>query len=170
MNEYRNPPGVVCDCMIFLQAVANENGPAAAILRLLDDDAISLFVSEAILEEVRDVLSRAEVRARNKRITDARMNALFIRLAAKAITIKNVPEEFHYERDPDDEPYINLALATRAQYLMTRDADLLDLMRRDTEAGRDFQRRFPQLRIVDPVTFLQEIERQTELGRNQYET
>jgi putative PIN family toxin of toxin-antitoxin system len=155
--------------MIFLQAVANENDPAAAILRLLDDDAISLFVSEAILEEVRDVLS-AEVRARNKRITDARMDALFTRLAAKAIAIKNVPEEFHYERDPADEPYINLALASRAQCLVTRDADLLDLMRQDTEARRDFQRWFPQLRIIDPVTFLQEVEQQTELGKEQYET
>ena len=58
MSEYQNPPGVVCDCMIFLQAVANENGPAAAVLRLLDHDAISLFVSEPILAEVRDVLSR----------------------------------------------------------------------------------------------------------------
>jgi len=90
MTEYRNPPGVVCDCMIFLQAVANKNGPA--VLRLLDHDAISLFVSEAILEEVRDVLSREEVRARNKRITDARMDALLARLAEKAIAINMSPK------------------------------------------------------------------------------
>jgi putative PIN family toxin of toxin-antitoxin system len=156
MSEYQNPPGVVCDCMIFLQAVANENGPAAAVLRLLDHDAISLFVSEAIFEEVRDVLSRAEVRARNKGITDARMDALFTRLAEKAIAIKNVPEEFRYERDPDDEPYINLALTTRAQYLVTRDTDLLDLMDESTEAGKGFRFKYPFLRILDPLAFLRE--------------
>jgi putative PIN family toxin of toxin-antitoxin system len=158
MSEYQNPPFVVCDCMIFLQAVANENGPAAAVLRLLDQDAISLFVSEPILEEVRDVLSRAEVRARNKGITDARMYALLARLAEKAIAIKNVPEEFHYERDPDDEPYINLALTTRAQYLVTRDTDLLDLMDESTEAGKDFRFKYPFLRILDPLVFLRETE------------
>ncbi len=156
MSEYQNPPGVVCDCMIFLQAVANENGPAAAVLRLLDHDAISLFVSEAILEEVRDVLSREEVRARNKGITDARMDALFTRLTEKAIAIKNVPEEFRYERDPNDEPYINLALTTRAQYLVTRDTDLLDLMDESTEAGKDFRFKYPFLRILDPLAFLRE--------------
>ncbi len=157
MTDYRNPPGVVCDCMIFLQAVANENGPAAAILRLLDHDAISLFVSETILAEVRDVLSRVEVRARNKGITDARLEALFARLEVRAIPIKNVPEVFHYERDPNDEPYINLALTTRAQYLVTRDADLLDLMDQSIEASRDFRFKYPFLKILDPPAFLREI-------------
>jgi putative PIN family toxin of toxin-antitoxin system len=158
MSEYQNPPGVVCDCMIFLQTVANENGPAAAVLRLLDHDAIAWFVSEPILEEVRDVLSGAEVRARNKGITDARMDALFTRLAEKAIAIKNVPEEFRYERDPDDEPYINLALTTRAQYLVTRDTDMLNLMDESTEAGKDFRFKYPFLRIFDPLAFLRETE------------
>jgi predicted nucleic acid-binding protein len=47
-----NPrPRVVFDCMIYLQATINDSGPAAALLRLVDSGAISLFVSEEILEE-----------------------------------------------------------------------------------------------------------------------
>jgi predicted nucleic acid-binding protein len=46
-------------------------------------------------------------------------------------------------------PYLNLAIASNAAYLVTRDKDLLDLTQ---EAA--FVARFPQLRIVEPVTFL----------------
>ena len=60
-------------------------------------------------------------------------------------------------RDPDDEPYLNLALEAGAQFLVTRDRDLLDLMRWDTEEGRDFQSRFRELRILDPAAFIREL-------------
>lgn len=63
-----------------------------------------------------------------------------------------------YPRDPDDEPYLNLAIEAGAEFLVTRDRDLLDLMRWDREEGRTFQRRFPKLKNVDPVTFLKLIE------------
>ena len=36
--------------------------------------------------------------------------------------------------------------------------DLLDLMRWDTDEGRDFQSRFRQLKILDPVEFLKQLE------------
>ena len=42
---------VVFDCMVYLQVTVSESGPAAALLRLVDSDAFSLFVSEEILEE-----------------------------------------------------------------------------------------------------------------------
>ena len=35
---------------------------------------------------------------------------------------------FTLARDPDDEPYLNLAIAVSADYLVTRDNDMLDLM------------------------------------------
>jgi predicted nucleic acid-binding protein len=70
-----------------------------------------------------------------------------------------VPEEFHYERDPEDEPYINLALVTDAKYLVSLDRDLLDLMDTTSEGGREFQRRYPMLRIIKPIALLAEISR-----------
>ena len=54
-----------------------------------------------------------------------------------------------FPRDPKDEPYINLALAANADYLVTRDNDLLDLMN-----DSDFRQQFPGLTILDPVAFL----------------
>jgi predicted nucleic acid-binding protein len=56
MNEDDPRQRVVFDCMVYLQATVSESGPAAALLRLVDSDALLLFVSDDILEEVRDVL------------------------------------------------------------------------------------------------------------------
>jgi putative PIN family toxin of toxin-antitoxin system len=158
MSQPANRPGVVIDCMVFVQAAANENSPAARILDLLDEGKITLYVSKLILAEARYVLNRPDVRARLRTLTDVAVEALFERLDSNAILIKQIPKRFVYPRDPKDEPYINLAIAADATYIVSRDNDLLDLMRWDTEEGRDFQKRFRSLKIVDPVTFLKEIE------------
>ena len=158
MTARTGAPGVVFDCMLFLQAAANRKSPAARALNLLDTGEIRLFVSKQILKEVREVISRPEVRQCLPGITDDGVEAIFDRLRKRAVLVRQVPKVFSYPRDPKDEPYINLAVAAKAVYLVSRDNDLLDLMRWDTEDGREFQRRFRHLRIVDPVTFLQEIE------------
>ena len=155
-----NVPGVVFDCMLFLQATANRNSPAARALDLLDAGVIRLFVSRPVLKEVRAVLNRPEVRQQLPGITDESVAALLDRLRKHAILVKQVPQVFLYPRDPKDEPYLNLAVAAKAVYLVSRDNDLLDLMRWDLADGREFQRRFRHLRIVDPLTFLREIERE----------
>ena len=158
MTRRDKPVRVVFDCLLFLQATANRKSPAASVLDLLDSGAIRLFVSRQILKEVRNVLNRPEVREKLPGITDAGVEVLFARLRKKAVLIREVPKVFDYPRDPKDEPYVNLALAAQATYLVSRDTDLLDLMRWDTEDGRDFQRRCRQLKILDPVAFLKEIE------------
>jgi predicted nucleic acid-binding protein len=55
-------PRVVFDCNLFVQGIANRNSPAHKALRLFFNGDISLFVSEPIIREVRDVLNRAELR------------------------------------------------------------------------------------------------------------
>jgi putative PIN family toxin of toxin-antitoxin system len=151
-------PRVVFDCMIYLQATANESSPAAALLRMLEDSIISLFVSNDILDEVRDVLSRPKIRQKNPRITDQRVDALLTSLAEKGTLIESVSNHFSYERDPKDEKYINLAVEANAAYLVSRDNDLLDLMREDLAGSKDFRQQFPTLTILNPVAFLRQME------------
>jgi hypothetical protein len=43
-------------------------------------------------------------------------------------------------------------------YLVSRDNDLLDLMREDLAVGKDFRQQFPTLMILNPVAFLRQIE------------
>ena len=54
--------------------------------------------------------------------------------------------------DPKDEPYINLAVASGARYLVSRDHHLLNLMQ-----DEQFCQSHPSLTILNPVAFLQEI-------------
>ena len=72
-------------------------------------------------------------------------------------SLTDVPQVFTYERDPRDEKYINLAIASNAHYLVSRDKDLLDLRKEDLPEGQGFRAQFPSLQILDPVDFLKQI-------------
>ena len=162
MSPAADPPGVVVDCMVFVQAAANLKSPAARILDLLDEGRITLYVSKVILAEARYVLNRPDVRARLHKLSDVAIEALFERLDQHATLIRQVPRRFVYPRDPKDEPYINLAIETKADYLVSRDDDLLDLMKWEKEEGRDFQKRFRFLKILTPEEFLTIVETASE--------
>ncbi len=123
-------------------------------MRLVDSDVISLFVSDEILEEVRDVLSRPKIRKRNPDITDERVDALINRVLEKATVINVIQQHFIYQRDPKDAKYINLAVEAEAGYLVSRDKDLLDLTTGHTDECKDFRRRFRPLKVIEPVEFL----------------
>lgn len=150
-------PRVIFDCNVFVQGIANRHSPARAALRLFFDDKVSLFVSEPILQETRAVLSRPEIRSKLTGINDRIVNALFTKLEAQAILITNVPEEYRYERDPDDEMYLNLAIVTHASYLVSKDNDLLDLMTTTTDIALRFRTRYPFLRIMQAADFVREL-------------
>jgi putative PIN family toxin of toxin-antitoxin system len=144
----------VFDCMVYLQAVANESSPAFACFRLVDEGRVTLCVSAEVLAEARDVLTRPALQVKFPRLTPERVEAFLQQVEAKAVRIAEVSQAFSYPRDPDDEPYLNLAIAAGARHLVSRDKDLLDLMN-DT----DFRSRFPDLTILDPVAFLHELAR-----------
>ena len=72
--------------------------------------------------------------------------------------ISDVPRVFTYERDPKDEPYINLALAAGAAYLVSRDKDVLDLAKPSNPEGERLRERTTHLKILDPITFLLDFE------------
>lgn len=156
-------PKVVFDCMVYLQAAAREESPAAACLRLAENDLVQLFVCSDILDEIKDVLSRPNIRRRFSELTDETVTAFVERLRKTAELIENVPRRFTLTRDADDEAYLNLAIEIHADHLVSRDNDLLDLTKSTTADGIEFQGRFPSLKILDPVAFLKEIaQRQSE--------
>ncbi len=73
--------------------------------------------------------------------------------------VKSVPTEFRFERDPKDEIFVNLAIAADADFIVSRDKDLLELMTTHTDEAKEFRQRFRHLKIVDPVEFLQIIQK-----------
>ena len=165
------PPGpaeplrVVYDCTVFLQGAARENGTAGVCLQLFVDGLVTLLVSTEVLAEVENVLSRPKVQRKFQTLTPHRVESLMEDLRRHATMLVEVPEVFQYPRDPKDEKYVNLALFGEAALLMTWDNDLLDLMREDLAESRGFQARFPHLRILDPETFLREMQRDRDRER-----
>jgi putative PIN family toxin of toxin-antitoxin system len=144
------------DCMILLQGAARRESAAAACLALVELGAIELCASEEILAEVHDVLTRPRVRQKFPALTDHAVERFIALLEGLAIVFLEVPHVFRFDRDPKDEPYINLAIATGASYLVTRDKDLLDLADASTPDGRRLRRHAPELHIVEPGNFLVE--------------
>ena len=142
------------DCNTFLRATIQSHGPAYGCLTLLEAGRYTLYTCREIIAEVNDVLRRPSLRERFPKLTEENVNDLLQKLKRHAVEITNVPETFRYARDPDDEVYVNLALISGAQYLVTYDKDLLDLMSRENEEARSFRHRFPGLQIVDPQAFL----------------
>ena len=71
-----------------------------------------------------------------------------------SLNIGTCPRKFHFSRDPDDEPYINLAVATEADFIVSFDNDLLNLMTDYSSEAKEFRQRFRHLKIVSPVEFL----------------
>ena len=138
--------------MVFVRALASDTGPAFACLQLVRAGKVELCMSPAILTEIRDVLARPKLRKKLPSLTPGRVAAFLDDVASNAMIISDVPDRFRYDRDPKDEPYVNLALAAGASYLTSRDRDLLDLVEDEV-----FRQQFPGLTILDPLAFLQEI-------------
>ena len=116
---------VVFDCMVFLQGAARPASPARACFQVVDEGLVTLCVSPAVLAEVRGVLSRPELVKRFPALSVEWVTAFVTSVADKALVVPDVPIAFVLPRDPKDEPYINLAVATQAEFLVSRDRDLL---------------------------------------------
>ena len=147
-------PRVVFDCNVLLQAAARERSVAAKCLNLVEGGLIQLCVSREVLTEAEDVLNRPEVRAHFPDLSDEIVGAFLKRLQKLSVLIHPVPKKFSYPRDEDDEPYINLAVAAGADFIISRDRDLLDLMTGHTDECKEFRQRFRPLRVIGPVEFL----------------
>jgi putative PIN family toxin of toxin-antitoxin system len=139
----------VLDCMVYLQASANRKGAAGACLGLAEDGHVRLLASLAILEEVEDVLKRPKIRAAFPKLTDGHVVDFMEQVRELAQIDDKVPPVHSLPRDPDDEPYLNLAIAKQASFLVSRDKDLLSLMNDD-----DFRKAYPGLTIIDPAASL----------------
>jgi predicted nucleic acid-binding protein len=94
VSRQEEQPDVVFDTMIVFQAAANTEGPAAELFRRLEVGWFNLYVSPEILNEMRDVLSRPKLRAKNRHITDESVHKVFESLSRFARSVSGVPSTF----------------------------------------------------------------------------
>ncbi len=142
----------VFDSTALLQAAGSKKGPAGACLAFVDEGRVKLFLSAVTLEEIRDVLHRPEIRKAFRQLTDENVLDFLDRLVDMGHMIEDVPNVYRLARDPKDEPYVNLAIATQTHFIVSRDHHLLDLMKDD-----EFRKSYPALTIIDPVAFLKHV-------------
>jgi putative PIN family toxin of toxin-antitoxin system len=147
-------PAVVFDCNVIVQAIHNEDGPSGHALSLLEVGRIDVFLSRAMLRELRKVLDYPYVREKLPGLTNQRIEFYIQRLVFRATLLRRIRHLVDYPRARQDEPYLDAAWTAQADYLVSQDADLLDLATDFSSVAAVLRRSCPKLKFVDPITFL----------------
>jgi putative PIN family toxin of toxin-antitoxin system len=150
-----SPAKVVFDCNIFAQAIMNPLGPAGACLDAALDGRVSLFISDYVLDEIRDIPNKPTPRRLG--VTDQKAQSLIALLLELCERIDNPPELFVHPIDPDDSASINLAIAASARLIVSRDRHLLNLNNPAKPWATDFRTRYPLIQVISAERLLEEL-------------
>ena len=149
----------VYDCMLFFMHAARPQR-VRETFELVEQRRVTYCLSSDVLAEIQDVLTRPKHQQKFPTLTPSRVAAVVAEITSRCQFVQNVENRYVVARDPKDSKYINLALASGAQYLVTRDKDLLDLMNESLPEGQHFRQTLPQLTILEPAPFVQVVESQ----------
>ena len=128
---------IVLDTNVIVSGILRPYSKAAAILRLAATGMIQLAYDLRILSEYEDVLNRPKFTFAKEDI-----NAFLDQVEKEGVLVSVMPLKFRLS-DPDDEPFLEVALAARAEAII---------------AGN--KRHFPKkeyqgTRILSPAEFLE---------------
>lgn len=148
---------VVYDTMLFLQAAVQPHR-VQRTFQAVQQGLVSLCLSAELLAEVRDVLTRGKVREKSPALTPGVVDTFIGETAAMA-TMFDPPSVFTWPVDPGDDHIFNLAIHTRAEYLVTWETRMLKLANEMSEAAESLRRLAPKLQIVNPEQFAEALYR-----------
>lgn len=136
------------DTNIFVRSLIQKENLANHLISLWLDGRFVLVLSQAIVDEVRDVLLRPTLM---RKLQYTRTEAIRLINLFPQARIVEVTSSTELCRDPKDDKFIDCAISGRAQFLVSYDKDLVD----DTKLKRalfEFG-----VEIVEPPDFLNEI-------------
>ena len=111
------------------------------VLKLVDAGRIELVVSREILEEYDELLHRDEIMSKTA-YSQEKTNAA-AKMLKKAVLVE-VSNQVHLVKDdPDDDKFIEAAIAGGAQFIISQDKDLLTL------------KEVREIKIITPERFLE---------------
>jgi uncharacterized protein len=117
----------VADTTVLVSAFLTPRGVSSEFLRRAREGAFVLVLAAEILEEARDrLLHRRRIRKRYP-YTDERVHRFHRLLQTTTTVVAHLPTVTGVVRDPNDDMVIACALKARADYVVTRDKDLLSL-------------------------------------------
>jgi putative PIN family toxin of toxin-antitoxin system len=135
----------VVDTNILVRAVINPRGSVRPVLQRLSEGAYTILYAPPMLEELADVLARPRIVGRYG-ITGAERDAALATIVAGGQLV--VPtRRIAVCRDPKDNVFLEVAVAGRADVIVSGDDDLLVLSP------------FEGIPIVGAATFLGMLER-----------
>jgi putative PIN family toxin of toxin-antitoxin system len=121
-------PKAVLDTTVLVSAFLRHSpgGVSYELLRLAGTGAYELYLSDDILEETAAVLLR-EGRLRQRYLYTDKEVIEYCQDLGRLATIVNVLAVEPIVRDPNDDMIVACALAAGADYLVTRDKDMLSI-------------------------------------------
>ncbi|HEV2402180.1 MAG TPA: putative toxin-antitoxin system toxin component, PIN family [Candidatus Sulfotelmatobacter sp.] len=129
---------LVLDTNVLVSAVLKQEGLERAVLNLALSRPARIYVSQKILEEYGDVLSRPELRIRKG------LRRQFLALIKHRSRLVKPRLKIEIGRDPDDAKFLECADAARADYLVTGNL-------------KHFPRYWKNTKIVKPREFIEMI-------------
>jgi putative PIN family toxin of toxin-antitoxin system len=131
--------------MIYAQALINPRGPAGECLVRGSRGEFTIIVSSHVLGEIAELPQKLPPRFA---VTNERIAAFLRAVVPATVLIEPVPHVFDHPVDPDDAPYVDLAVAADARLIVSRDRHLLGLMDPAKAWSAEFRRRFPQIQAM----------------------
>jgi uncharacterized protein len=129
------PLRLVIDTNVVISAALKPEGLQRTTFILAITKPARLYVSQPILEEYADVLSRPELKIRNG------LRRQFLQLIRNRSNLVVPSRRLEVSSDPDDNRFLECADAARADYLVTGNL-------------RDFPRFWKKTKIITPREFI----------------
>ena len=131
----------VLDTNTLVSAVINVTSSVASeIYQSCKEKRFLLIISPSILAEVDNVLLRDSVMKSHKRSTQELQEIIREMIEVSSIVQGRIKIEI--VRDPDDDKIISAAIEGKADYIISRDRDLLDL------------KQYQGIKIITPEEFM----------------
>ena len=128
---------IVLDTNVIVSGILRPFSKAASILRLVADGTVQLAYDLRVLSEYRDVLSRPKFNVAKENV-----EAFLVQVEQEGLLVSVKPLEIHLP-DPDDEPFLEVALAGKVETIVTGNK-------------RHFLRReYKGVKILSPAEFLE---------------
>ncbi len=107
---------IVLDTNVLVAGLLSPFGPCGDIVRMVSSGALFLCIDARVLSEYREVLERPKFCFDHDKIA-----AILDYIEHHAWVVASTPLSLPL-RDPDDEPFLEIAVSARADYLVTGNA------------------------------------------------
>ena len=104
---------IVLDTNVLVSGLLTPFGPSGEIVRMISAGLLTLMVDARILSEYREVLHRPKFQFNHDQINDL---LDYIRLSSRIVSAVPLKKPLP---DPDDEPFLEIAVSAKAACLIT---------------------------------------------------